>query len=115
MIIYSEINFVLRDSLIDVSFYLKASFILLIFPPKRFPVDLEWTNFGVFPRLEAKLASKEIPFSAGLISSITLFSEPAWEISVFFGVLFVDAPGVIRMWLKGWKEKRPPADFVAVE
>ena len=69
----------------------------------------------VFPRLEAKLASKEIPFSAGLISSITLFSEPAWVISVFFGVLFVDAPGVIRMWLKGWKEKRPPADFVAVE
>ena len=81
--------------------YLKTSFILLIFPPRRFPVDFEWTSFGVFPKLEAKLASKEIPFSAGLIPSITLFSEPAGAISVFFGVLFVDAPGVIRMWLKG--------------
>ena len=64
--------------------------------------------------MDAKLASKEIPFSTGLIPSITLCSEPAVAMSVFLGVLFADAPGVIRIWLKGWKEKRPPADFAPI-
>ena len=47
--------------------------------------------------MDAKLASKEIPFSTGLIPSITLCSEPAVAMSAFLGVLFADAPGVIRI------------------
>ena len=45
----------------------------------------------------ARLASKESPFSAVLIPSITLLSDPAGAKSFFFGVLLFDAPGVIRI------------------
>lgn len=75
---------------------LKASFILLIFPPKRFPVDFEWTNCDdLF--IEARLASRDISFSADLFPSITWPSEPVVDTLVFVGVLLFEEPGVIRI------------------
>ena len=75
---------------------LSASFILLIFPPKRFPVDFEWTNVGVL-FIEAMLASRDISFPADLFKSITLPSEIVVDTLVLVGVLLLEEPGVIRI------------------